>query len=154
MKKIAILLAGFGLTLGAAPLQAQDWDASQTEVWTYVSSAWAKHTDPGTWSEELDPSGYGWNTDYPVPTSRDQMKARNDVFGKEGKVLYYQLDPVKIAVNGDTAIAYYYANVVETNYAGKRENNVERCADTLIKRNGKWRFLGWLCETKSSSSGD
>lgn len=144
------------ITLGAiaAPLSAQVWNNDQSEVWTYVSQSWAKHADPGTWAEELDPNGYGWNTDYPVPTSRDQMAARNRVFGAEGKVLYYQLDPIKIAVSGDTAIAYYYANVIETNYEGKRENSTERCADTLVKRSGQWRFLGWLCETKSSSSDD
>ena len=152
MKYPIIALAS--LAALAAPLQAQQWAGNQTEVWTYVSSSWEKHVDKGTWAEELDPAGFGWNTDYPVPTSRSEMAARNGVFGAEGKVLYYRLDPIKIAVNGDTAIAYYYANIVETNHAGKRESSTERCADTLVKRSGKWRFLGWLCETKSSSGDD
>lgn len=154
MKKHVLVLAGFGFATLASTLAAQEWNPQQAEVWNFVSGSWAEHVDPGTWSEDLDPGGFGWNTDYPVPTSRDQMAARTRVFGPEGKVLYYQLDPVKISVSGDTAIAYYYANIVETDHAGKRQNNVERCADTLIKRGGEWRFLGWLCETKSSDSDD
>ncbi|GGC17675.1 hypothetical protein GCM10011371_01480 [Novosphingobium marinum] len=153
MKSIAI---PFALALGFAfqPASAQEWSPAQGEVWTQVSAAWEKHVDAGTWAEMLDPAGYGWNTNYPVPTSRSQMASRASVFGPEGKVLYYQLDPVKIAVNGDTAIAYYYANVVETNYKGERETMFERCADTMIKRGGSWRFLGWLCETKTSGDDD
>ena len=148
------IIALVGLSVMAAPLQAQEWADNQAEVWTYVSSSWEKHTDAGTWDEELDPAGYGWNTDYPVPTSRSQMAARNAVFGAEGKVLHYRLDPIKIAVNGDTAIAYYYANIVETNHEGKRQTSTERCADTLIKRDNEWRFLGWLCETKGDGGDD
>lgn len=154
MKNYLLPIASIALLMGSAPLAAQEWDSSQSEVWGYVSSAWSEHADAGTWAEELDPNGYGWNTNYPVPTSRDQMAESNRVFGSEGKVLYYRLDPIKIAVSGDTAIAYYYANIVETNYKGERETNVERCADTLVKRSGQWRFLGWLCETKSSGSDD
>jgi len=154
MRTVKFAITAFALGAIAAPLSAQQWTDNQTEVWTYVSESWSEHVDPGTWSEELDPNGYGWNTDYPVPTSRDQMAARTRVFGAEGKVLHYQLDPIKIAVSGDTAIAFYYANVVETNYEGKRENSTERCADTLVKRGGQWRFLGWFCETKSSGSDD
>lgn len=150
------LLAAASLATAAiaAPAAAQEWSQAQTDAWNYVSSSWQEHVDAGTWAEELDPGGYGWNTNYPVPTSRSQMAARAGVFGAEGTVLYYQLDPVKIAVNGDTAIAYYYANIVETNYKGERETSTERCADTLIKRDGQWRFLGWLCETQSASSDD
>ncbi len=153
MKKSLILAAIGGLAF-AQPAAAQSWDAQQTEVWSYVASSWATHIEGSTWGDVLDPAGYGWNNAYPVPTSQAQMKARTRVFGKEGKILYYQIDPVKITVSGDTAIAYYYANIVENDHAGKRQTNVERCADTLIKRDGKWRFLGWNCSTKSSSDDD
>lgn len=154
MKFYTLTITSLSLAAIATPLAAQQWEANQTEVWTAVSTAWADHVNSGTWAEVLDPAGYGWNTNYPVPTSRDQMAARNDVFGDEGEVLHYQLDPIKITVNGDTAIAYYYANIVEKNYEGKRESSIERCADTLVKRNGNWRFLGWFCETKTSGSDD
>ena len=153
MKK-SIILAAIGGFLMSQPATAQEWSKEQAEVWNYVVWSWDKHVNTGTWAEVLDPNGYGWNSAYPVPVSRSQMTARNDVFGKEGKILYYQVDPIKIAVNGNTAIAYYYANIVETDHAEKRQNNIERCADTLIKRNDKWHFLGWFCETKSADDKD
>lgn len=153
MKKCLIIAALAG-TVIAQPVAAQEWDKQQTEVWTYVADAWTKHNTDGTWSEALDPNGYGWNGSYPVPTSKAQMKARNDVFRGQNKVLYYQLDPIKISVNGDAAIAFYYASLVETNHAGKRESSIERCADTLVKRQGKWHFLGWNCSTKTEDEDD
>nr|WP_137677377.1 hypothetical protein [Parerythrobacter lutipelagi] len=146
-----LLIAAVAATIAVSPVHAQSWSSEQSEVWTFVSDAWAEHAENGTWYEVVDPNGYGWNSDYPVPSSRDQMRARNNVFGQEGEILYRQLDPVKISVNGDTAIAYYYANLVEKNYKGERETSVERCADTLIKRDGAWRFLGWACQTKTDS---
>ena len=151
MKNIAILTAALSFVV-AQPAAAQAWDKEQSEVWTAVASAWDTHIEANTWSEVLDPKGYGWNGPYPVPTSKAEMKSRSDVFGAEGKILHYQLNPVKISVQGDTAIAYYHANITETNYADKRENSIERCADTLIKRNSKWHFLGWLCETKTETA--
>ncbi|WP_340586284.1 hypothetical protein [Erythrobacter alti] len=154
MKRLIFTIAAFGCASLAAPAHAQEWSAEQSEAWTFVSSAWAEHTDPGTWHEDLDPAGYGWNNQYPVPTSRDQMAARTRVFGSEGEVLYYRLDPIKITVSGDTAIAYYFANIVETDHEGERDTSVERCADTLVKRSGEWRFLGWMCESTSAGSDD
>jgi len=135
----------------AAPVSAQEWNAEQAEVWTYVAGQWDANIEGSTWHTALDPNGYGWNTDYPVPTSREQMASRTAVFGEEGEILHYRLDPIKISVNGDTAIAFYYANIVENNHKGERQTSVERCADTLVKRDDKWHFLGWLCETKSST---
>jgi hypothetical protein len=151
MKLVKIGIAAAAALMMTNAANAQEWSSEQSEVWDFVSSAWATHNDSGTWSEALDPAGYGWNGNYPVPSSREQMAKRNGIFGKEGNVLYYQVDPIKISVSGDTAIAYYYANIVETNHMGKRENNIERCADTLVKRDGKWLFFGWFCQTKSSS---
>ena len=151
MKRVTIGIAAAAALMMANAANAQEWSSEQSEVWNFVSSAWATHSDAGTWSEVLDPAGYGWNGNYPVPSSREQMAKRNSIFGKEGEVLYYQVDPIKISVSGDTAIAYYYANIVEKNHMDKRENSIERCADTLIKRDGEWRFFGWLCQTKSAS---
>jgi hypothetical protein len=148
-----ILGAVIGLT-GALGLvsqaHAQTWNAQQAEVWAFISSAWERHADADTWHEVLDPAGYGWNTDYPVPTNHATMRRRAAVFGPEGSILFQRVDPVAITVSGDTAIAYYFANLVETDHAGKRKTSTERCADTLIRRSGQWRMLGWLCETKTA----
>ncbi|MBX7541031.1 nuclear transport factor 2 family protein [Qipengyuania sphaerica] len=151
MKLVSSL--ALGLALVAAPLSAQTWSKEQTEVWKFVSDAWASHADSDTWHTVLDDSGFGWGNRWPVPTSKAEMKRRADVFGKEGEVLYYRLDPLQITVSGDTAIAYYYAGITETDHKGERENSREMCADTLVKRGGQWRFLGWNCFSKSDGEG-
>lgn len=150
MRKLIYIAVAGGLA--AAPAQAQQWDGQQTEVWNAVVGAWDAYAEGSEWAKAMDPAAYGWNTEDPVPHSREQIAARAQVFGSEGKILYKQLDPVRIAVSGDTAVAYYFANIVETDHKGERQNTTERCADTLVKRGGGWRFLGWLCH--EAGSGD
>jgi hypothetical protein len=149
MKSIFSTVAIAGAVLVAAQANAQSWNAEQSEVWTAVSASWDAHTAAGTWSEVLDPAGYGWNTKYPVPTNRTTMAEENRVVGPENTHVWHRLDPLAIAVSGDTAIAYYFARIVENDSDGERQNSTERCADTLIKRDGNWHFLGWMCETTS-----
>lgn len=139
------VLAAAALT--TSPLAAQEWSDEQAEVWGWVVNAWDEHADAGTWHEVLDDDGYGMNGNYPVPTSKAEIGRSASKFGSEGKVLHHRLDPLAITVSGDTAIAYYYAGITEENYKGERENNTEKCADTLVKRGNEWRFLGWHCLT-------
>ena len=148
--KLALTLAA-GIAVASAPAAAQSWSNEQTEVWEFVSDAWANHAENDTWHAVLVDDGFGWGNQWPVPTSKAEMQRRSAVFGGEGKILYYRLDPVRITVNGDTAIAYYYAGITEENHKKERENNREMCADTLVKRGGAWRFLGWNCFSESDS---
>ena len=145
--KIRTICALIAASLAATPASAQEWSDEQSEVWAWIVSAWDEHSDPGTWAEVLDEDGYGMNGSYPVPTSQAEMARGAAKFGAEGKVLHHRLDPLAVTVSGDTAVVYYYAGITEENFKGERENNTDKCADVLIKREGDWRFLGWHCIT-------
>ncbi|HUG45985.1 MAG TPA: nuclear transport factor 2 family protein [Sphingomicrobium sp.] len=148
--KTRLALAAFSTILCfGSQAAAQSWSPAQSEVWQFVADSWDAHAAAQTWSEVLDPAGYGWNGSYPVPIDRTRMAQRIRAVGPENTHLYHRVDPVAITVNGDTAMAYYFAAVVEKDAQGARVNLTERCADTLIKRGGNWRYLGWHCQISS-----
>jgi len=138
--------AAFVFTTGAS---AQTWSAEQTEVWSAVEAAWEAHVEDGAWHEVLHENGYGWGSGlFPAGRDRDAMRRATEAFeDDEGEVLHYALAPIQIARDGDTAIAFYYIETTSTDHEGDREYEVEKCADTLIRRDGGWIFLGWGCQT-------
>ncbi len=140
-------------SLVAAPSHAADrsWSAEQASAWAFVTTAWQRHADAGTWYKSMDPNFYGWTTGYPVPTDRATHKRRADVFGAEGKILFHRLDPLAVAVSADTAIAYYFAEIVEQDHKGVRKTSSQRCSNTLVRKRSEWHILGWMCDTKAES---
>lgn len=143
-------LAVFAVLMIAPSIaSSQSWNAEQNSAWAFVQSAWDRHADAGTWYQSMDPGFFGWTTGYPVPTGRETFKRRADVFGAEGKLLFHRLDPLAITVTNDTAIAYYFAEIVEQDHKGLRKTSVQRCSNTLVRKRGEWNIFGWMCDTKS-----
>ncbi|MCM8558374.1 nuclear transport factor 2 family protein [Sphingomicrobium sediminis] len=143
--KLMIGAAMMAASLYAYPAHAQEWSDDQADVWGAVSAYWEAHVDGNTWHEAMTDGSYGWGGQSLLPRSREQMASFSRVFGAEGEVLHYQLDPLAITVHGDTALVHYMANIIETNHKGEREANVERCSDTMVREDGEWKFLGWGC---------
>ena len=143
------VLVSFLAMPSLAPAQVRS--AEQASVWAFVTSAWQRHADAGTWSQAMHPDFYGWTTGYPVPTDRATHKKRAEVFGAEGKLLFHRLDPLAVTVSGDTAIAYYFAEIVEQDYKGARKTSTQRCSNTLVRERAMWSILGWMCDTRSEN---
>ncbi|MBW0145226.1 nuclear transport factor 2 family protein [Sphingomicrobium clamense] len=140
-----IFYAAAAVALGCSPAKAQQWDAQQTEVWTAVSDSWKRNIDNGAWHVDMVANAYGWSGNAVVPNSSSDIQRSSSIFGAEGEVLHYRLSPLQISVHGETAVAHYFAEVTETDHQGERENSTERCSDTLVKHEGRWKFLGWGC---------
>lgn len=136
--------------LAASPstLLASSWNKEQASAWEFVSKAWDRHADDGSWYQSMDPAFQGWTTGYPVPTDRATHQRRSKVFGKEGKILFYRLDPLAITTKGDTAVLYYFAEIVEEDHRAVRKTSVQRCSNTLVRSDREWRILGWMCDTR------
>jgi len=143
--RIAALTA---LLVSPSTILAKSWSKEQTSAWEFVNKAWARHADDGSWYQSMDPGFYGWTTGYPVPTDQATHKRRSDVFGNEGKILFYRLDPLAIVVKDNTAILYYFAEIVEEDHKAVRKTSVQRCSNTLIRTEREWRILGWMCDTQ------
>lgn len=148
MKSFGLMIMAMATTL-ATPAAAQQWSDKQTEAWQAVAGSWERNVDNGAWHNDMVENSYGWGGNVVVPSSRADIQRASGIFGAEGKVLNYRLSPMKITVHGDTALVHYFAEIVETDHKGDRENNTERCSDTLVKESGQWKFLGWGCASLS-----
>ena len=139
------LLAAAGLCASA---QAQSLNEDEAEVWGFIESAWAEHSQASSWHEVLHEDGFGWGSDaYPMGRDRATMARYAEQFGGEEEILFMELSPVRIARHGDTAIAFYYAHVISNDHAGERTDFTEQCADTVVRGEDGWMFLGWGCRT-------
>lgn len=135
--------AMFGLSAGA---NAQSLNDAEAEVWSFVEEAYAEHQAGGTWHEVLHEDGFGWGSaDYPMGRDRETIERYAGALGGEGEILFVEMTPVRISLAGDTAIAFYYTNVISTDHKGDRSTNATQCADTLVRTDGEWQFLGWGC---------
>jgi hypothetical protein len=149
MKCIRILTALLAISAAPSLASPRPWNADQTSAWAFVTDAWQRHADPGTWYQAMDPHFFGWTTGYPVPTDRLTHRRRAEIFGAEGQILFHRLDPLAVTISGDTAVAYYFAEIVEKNHEGTRKTSVQRCSNTLVRTRGEWSILGWMCDTKT-----
>lgn len=149
MKCLYRLAALVSLIAAPSLAAAQAWNADQASAWAFVTTAWQRHADAGTWYEAMDPAFYGWTTGYPVPTNRATHRRRAEIFGAEGKILFHRLDPLAVTVSGNTAIAYYFAEIVEQDHKGTRKTSAQRCSNTLVRKRAEWHILGWMCDTKA-----
>ena len=124
--------------------QAQSLSDDEAEVWSFIEGAWAEHSPGSTWHEVMHEDGFGrGSAHYPMGRDRATLVRYSGALGGEGEILFMEMRPVEIVIAGDTATAFYYASVVENDYAGERKTNVQQCADTLVRNGGDWQFLGW-----------
>ncbi|WP_265587720.1 nuclear transport factor 2 family protein [Sphingomicrobium arenosum] len=149
MKNALFGAAAMAATLYAYPATAQSWSPAQTEVWQAVSNHWANHVEGSDWHEVMTADSYGWGGSALLPRSRDQFAASARVFGAEGKILHYELNPLAITARDDVAVVHYMAMITEEDHKGEREFNVERCSDVMVRESGGWKFLGWGCADMS-----
>jgi len=148
MKYATATIAAFGIIALCGQASAQSLDAAEAEVWSVVEEAWAEHSTGATWYEVLHEDGFGWGSaDYPMGRDRETIERYANALGGEGEILFREMNPVKISLAGDTAIAFYYTSTVATDHAGERSTVATQCADTLVRTDGEWLFLGWGCRT-------
>ena len=58
-------------------------------------------------------------------------------------MIAYELYPLEIIVEGDTAVAHYLFSSATKSKDGEVETNHGRYTDILIRTDDGWRFLGW-----------
>jgi hypothetical protein len=140
---IAIVLA----VIVANPAVA-NWSEEQTAVWSVVEQSWVDDAEEtGEW-----PTGYvageysSWGETDAIPSNLAQADASVRFGDESTTTVFYEVKPVTISINGDTAVVNYCSTVVSENSAGEREREVSAVTETLVRRDGAWLFLassGW-----------
>ena len=146
-KSVVIFLAGLIFLLCpcvSTPACAQQWDASQKEVWATVEGAWeafAKGDLEGTLGY-YHPDYVGWTYTEPIPSNKEvSRKWLAYIFG-ETKTAIYDLRPAAIEVHTNFAIAHYFITLVGKTEQGEEKTHSGRWTDIYIKQDGRWLLIG------------
>ncbi len=146
-RKILMGLSLGMLVISVSAANAQSWSKEQTEVWEVVLASYEDiEAQDANWSEKwVFPDALVWNTDYPMPRSRDSVKRWDTYQFSGGKNLVSEYYPAAIVVHESTAVAHYYYSNAQEDREGKHETTHGRCTDVLAKDGRSWKFIAWHC---------
>ena len=144
IKKLQFAITVSALFLFGSAI-AQDGRDDSTNVWIAVEAQWdaEKNGDKDWLDEMLLDRFYGWTKDTPAPRSKASTKKWDRLNDEQREMIAYELYPLEIIVEGDTAVAHYLFSSATKSKDGEEETNHGRYTDILIKTDDGWRFLGW-----------
>jgi hypothetical protein len=130
--------------LTALPAQAQEWPAEQLEVWETISKQWdLARAEDDAWMDQLHPWFFGWVEEAPTPQDKEVTGRFIAAEAGQFKTLVQHIQPVGIAVVGDTAVAYYYSmSLAQYTDDGEQETFDSQHTEVLTKTADGWQFLG------------
>jgi len=128
---------------------AQEWTKTQKEVWQVVEDGWMKWTsfDVDGYMAILHEKYQGWSNDSPLPITKDMVKKSFSDWMSNSQFGYYQINPARITVTENAAVADYYFYFKMTYTAGEAKELQEwygQNVEFYVKEGGKWLLLGDL----------
>jgi len=131
--------------LGSAQLFGQEWSDEQKEVLNVVEAQWkASMEKDATWPDKfLHDNFLGWSKDNPMPRDKSSIKKWERYDSENTTTLLFELYPLGIAIQGNTAVVhYFYSRASESKKEGRKTVNGQ-FTDILINEKGTWQFLAW-----------
>jgi hypothetical protein len=141
---IVLLIFAF---VGVQSVKGQEWSKDQLEVWQEVENGWAawKSGDTEKAFAGISDKYLGWNTEAPLPISKEKWKSKQEQYKDYVSVEYYDLQPARIVVTDDNAAIYYFfefSMVFEKDGKKKEINTEGRNVEFYVKEKGKWKLFG------------
>ena len=143
MKILVSTLCAAFLLLTAQFSLASDWDRQQSAVWEVVAQSWVDDVaGNGKWpSDYVHKDAVSWTAVWPAPRGKASMEKWSRFSAQNGKVLEYELFPMAIVVENDTAVVHYSVVEMSENHEKKRKRNQSGNVETLVKDGKTWKFL-------------
>ena len=129
--------------------QAPTWTPEQQSVWAVVEQSWKDEVDRnGRWpGSYVDANMTAWGADWPMPRSRSSVEQWTRWSDKTSKTVQYEIQPMAIAISGNTAVVNYGAVTMAQREVARGENppKPERemvgITETLVRTAAGWKFL-------------
>jgi len=145
LMRISLVLAMLWCLLaGLMPLHAQEWSATQKEVWKNVEAYWALEAAGNVegFMSYFHENYIGWDINEPVPAGKATVRKFVEYETKMVKTVLYDIKPVAINVFGNVAIVDYYYTRIGKDTEGKERSRSGRWADIVMKQGDKWVLIG------------
>lgn len=138
-------LCSFGICLllvGAVPSSAQEWSASQQEIWKMEMAFWnsltagdlEKHN--ALWSDQA----VAWPASVPAPIGKTAIAQSTGAWC--AYIASYDLKPVAVGIYDNAALTFYqYEWIPKDNAPSDLRNRVGRMGHLWIKQSGSWQIV-------------
>lgn len=143
MKKLKMIVFVLCTFLFVTSALAQEWTKDQLELWSRIEATWEKW-ESGDFDGTLAffHEGYiGWNSEYPMPSDKAKIAKTWGMMKDDFQVMFVDLEPVRIVVVGNAAVAHYYFSFYAS-FMGKEESIKGKNSEFYVKEGGKWMLLG------------
>ena len=142
MNKLCLLLPIL-LLLPSANLVAQEWSATQKEIWK-IEEATVADIEKGDIEKIMsylhqDYRGSGHGS--PIPIDKAIFRKQAEQMVKTYPVRSVVLQPSVIQVFGNTAIVHYIATITLKSVDGKEVTSQSAYIDVFVKQGDKWLIV-------------
>lgn len=145
----AVALAAATPLAAPALAQAPSWTPDQQSVWAVIEQSWKDEVDRnGRWpTSYVDANVVTWGPEFPMPRYRESMERWTRYYDKAAKTVQYEIQPMAIVLNGNTAVVNYGAVTMSQREVARGENppkperDVVGITETLVRTAGGWKFL-------------
>jgi len=143
------LRTGFLLTFLLAMMlpaaNAQDTRDDEADVLLTIERLWEaeRKGDQDRVDEMLTDNFMAWGKSSPAPRAKGSRSSWARIGEQVGRMIHYELYPLSITVEGDTAIAHYLYSSAFKPKDGSIEMSNGRYTDILVRTDNGWRFIAW-----------
>jgi ketosteroid isomerase-like protein len=145
LTSISLVLAVFCcILLASAPLCAQEWSATQREIWKVSEERTAafEKGDVEKLMSYIHPEYRGSGHGSPVAVDKSIIRKQFEQITKTYKVVYVFSQPTAIQVFGNTAIVHYIWTITLKSLDGKESELQTAWTDVFVKQGDKWLIVG------------
>lgn len=139
-----LIIIGMVLLALTSTAFGQQLNAEQQEVWDMVERCWAAiaNDDANVLLDCFDDDYSFWWAEDVLPFRKDLVSSMVPVALAAEDWAGYDVRPAAIVVRGDVAIVHWGARWFLRTPEGTLEPVAERASMTLVRENGRWRYLG------------
>ena len=143
VRKALLIVIVFAATASTS-IFAQEWNATQKEVWKNVETYWALYAQGNLegFMGYVHPDYLGWSNNAALPGNKSTNQKWVDHDMKTTKTLVYDVKPVGIQIYGNVAFVHYYYSQIVKDADGKENGSSGRWTDILMKQGDMWVMIG------------
>jgi hypothetical protein len=141
--KIRPFLIAVVLFAPTANAQAPTWSDPQAEVWTVVQQSWEDETAKDVkWPAEYTHEKFmAWGDSSLAPRDRDTFVKWVRTNEETADTFWYEITPLAIIIEGETAVVMYSSLVGEQSKNGDRSFVPYSIVEVLTQDGEDWQFL-------------
>jgi ketosteroid isomerase-like protein len=145
MNAPAKLLLALVCTLVSSTAFTQEIRDDEADVLLTIERAWEANRkgDHDDFDDMLADNFMGWSKSSPAPRGKTSTSRWHRLNDEIGRLLRYELYPLWITVQDDTAVAHYLYSVAVKNKDGEIKMSNGRYSDVLMRSDDGWKFVAW-----------